>query len=347
MLLILRTNISLFPHKITVTYDDQQAVCDKADYVNMNLLGGLFVWEMSGDLMESLETPLLDVINRKLEETNFDCRTVASTEDGTIIDLPAPAPKGPSQAAVLEEEDPVVSALNWLDKAEAGDLISGGGGVGALTRGIFYYRTWNGQTFPSYTYRYSDFVDALRTMVTESVDGNTFFLVSGQDGSRRRQRQLQNGGGAAFDETSLAPTEMDETSLVYGLVNIAAILAHAMTDSIVHDACDELNTSYLPDDDADGLGLDDGKDSFRFPISNACGQDGRSYQNEQCEAEGDIKYDCTTQMNVQELAEMEATATSRGEWAGAPGPFYCGSKEMYGTTGECSIGYALVCTCCL
>ena len=42
----------------TVTFDDQQAVCDKADYVNMNLLGGLFVWEMSGDLMENLVRPL-------------------------------------------------------------------------------------------------------------------------------------------------------------------------------------------------------------------------------------------------------------------------------------------------
>ena len=37
-----------------MTYDNPQAVCDKADYVNKNLLGGLFVWEMSGDLMEDL-----------------------------------------------------------------------------------------------------------------------------------------------------------------------------------------------------------------------------------------------------------------------------------------------------
>mmetsp|Transcript_15713 Transcript_15713/g.33218 ORF Transcript_15713/g.33218 Transcript_15713/m.33218 type:complete len:769 (+) Transcript_15713:917-3223(+) len=73
-----------------VTYDDPQAVCDKANYVNENLLGGLHFWEMSGDLMESLETPLLDAINRKLEEPSFDCRTIASPEDGT--DIPTTSP---------------------------------------------------------------------------------------------------------------------------------------------------------------------------------------------------------------------------------------------------------------
>lgn len=31
-----------------VSYDDPQSVCDKAGYVHDNLLGGLFVWEMSG-----------------------------------------------------------------------------------------------------------------------------------------------------------------------------------------------------------------------------------------------------------------------------------------------------------
>lgn len=47
---------SIFPHRTSssVSYDDAQSVCDKADYVNKELLGGLFVWEMTGDLMQNL-----------------------------------------------------------------------------------------------------------------------------------------------------------------------------------------------------------------------------------------------------------------------------------------------------
>lgn len=40
-----------------MTYEDPQSVCDKTEYINTNLLGGLFVWEMSGDLMENLVRP--------------------------------------------------------------------------------------------------------------------------------------------------------------------------------------------------------------------------------------------------------------------------------------------------
>ena len=299
---------------------------------------------------------MLDSINRKLEEINFDCRVLASSEDGVVVELPAPAPKGPAQLERLDDEKVVTAILDHLDRAEEGRLISGGGGEGAFTRGVFVYRTWDKRTFPSYVYRYPHFVDALRIMATKGVDGNLFYLGEGQEviadeeaekevvqvsvppeeaiaNDATRQRLLQKDGGAAFDETPLGATEVYQTSLVYGLVNIAAFLAQAMTDSIIHDACDELNVEYLPNDDADGVGLDDGKDIFRFPISNSCGQNGRSYQNEQCEASEDIKYDCTTQMNVEELANMEAYGTSRGHWGGAPGSFYCGSKEMYGTTG--------------
>jgi len=303
---------------------------------------------MSGDLMENLDTPLLDAINRKLEETNFDCRTIATDEDGTVVALPAPAPKGPSQVQLKEDEYVVSAVLDHLNRAEEGELISGGGGAGAFTRGVFVYRTWDKRTFPSYTYRYRHFYDALKTMATQGVDGTMFFLGSGQEimtedeldsagtagtaaNGEPQRRRLQNT--AAFDEVALGATERVESSLVYGLVNVAAYLAMSMVDSIIHDACDETNIEYLPNDDSDGIGLDDGKDIHRFPISNACGQNGRSYQNEQCEAPEDMKYDCTTQLNVEKLANMEAHGTSRGHWAGAPGPFYCGSKEMYGTSG--------------
>ena len=279
---------------------------------------------------------MLDSINRKLEETNFDCRLISSPEDGTIVGLPPPASKGPSQFERRPDENVVTSLINHLDKAEDGELVSGGGGRGAFTRSAFVYRTFDGRLYPSYMYRYSHFVDSLKTMAITGVDGNFFYLGHGQEGGdtaeETDQRDLQANNFGSDEESTLGPTEVSQQSLVYGLVNIAAYLAQAMTDSIIHDACDELNVDYLPDNNVDGRGLEDGKDIHRFPISNACGQDGRSYQDEICDID-DSKYDCVSQMNIEQLANMEAQGISRGQWGGAPGPFYCGPKAVHGTTG--------------
>lgn len=296
------------------------------------------------------ETPLLDAINRKLEESNFDCRSIASSESGAVVSLPPPAPKGPSQIERREDESVVTTIVDHLTKAENGDLVSGGGAKGAFTRAVFMYRTWDGQLYPSYVYRYDHFLDALRMMSTVGVDGELFYLGYGQEvqddeeatqrrrlrlgerGPRRRRRGLQ-AAGFGSEEPGLGATDVSQLSLVYGLVNIAAFLAQAMSDSIIHDACDELNIDHLPMSTSDGIGLDDGNDEHRFPTSNACGQHGRSYQDEICKGT-EREYDCVGQMNIDELAGMEARGTSRGQWAGAPGPFYCGPKDMYQTTGE-------------
>mmetsp|Transcript_37135 Transcript_37135/g.88874 ORF Transcript_37135/g.88874 Transcript_37135/m.88874 type:complete len:600 (-) Transcript_37135:746-2545(-) len=55
---------------------------------------------------------------------------------------------------------------------------------------------------------------------------------------------------------------------VYGLVNLAAFLANAMVESIDQDTCSEINWQ-----DTQG----------RYALSNACGQESRSYQDEVCE----------------------------------------------------------------
>ncbi len=283
---------------------------------------------------------MVDSINRKLEETNFDCRLMASAEDGSIVDLPPPAPKGEEQILRLENASVVTSIIDHLQKAENGELA--GGGKGTITRAAFVYRAWDGSLFPSYFYRFEHFLDALEKMATVGVNGDLFYLGYGQnvsstnsaqnatgieDGQLRRQLQMEDEDNVALDAT-----EVLQTSLVYGLVNVAAYLAQAMTDSIIHDACDELNVDYLDDDNNDGRGLDDGKDVFRFPISNACGQYGRSYEDESCDTV-DLKYDCKSQMDVELLANMESNGISRGHWDGAPGSFYCGPKEVYGKTG--------------
>jgi len=322
-----------------VSYDDQQSVCDKADYVNKELLGGLFFWEMTGDLMQNMDTPLIDMINRKLTETNFDCRLMAESETEAVKPLPPPAPKGEEQILYDPKNITVVPAIvDHLSMVESGLLV--GTAKGALTRTVFVYRAWDGSLFPSYLYRFQDFLNALQTMSTEGVSGDSFYLGSGQamtntseigagkDDANETSRLLIDDE----EDADLNSTVVLENSLVYGLVNIAAFLAQAMTDSIIHDTCDELNIDHLDDDDTDRNGLDDGNDKFRFPISNACGQFGRNYETESCD-KIDIKFDCKSQMNVEELANMESRGISRGHWGGAPGSFYCGPKEIYEETG--------------
>lgn len=322
-----------------VSYDDQQSVCDKADYVNKELLGGLFFWEMTGDLMQNMETPLIDMINRKLTEINFDCRLIAESETEAVKPLPPPAPKGEEQIVYDEKNVTVVPAIvDHLSMVESGLLA--GTAKGALTRTVFVYRAWDGSLFPSYLYRFQDFLNTLQTMSTEGVNGDLFYLGSGQavtnateigagkDNANENARLLIDDE----EDADLNSTVVLENSLVYGLVNIAVFLAQAMTDSVIHDTCDELNIDHLDDDDTDRNGLDDRNDKFRFPISNACGQFGRNYETESCDTI-DIKYDCKSQMNVEELANMEARGISRGHWGGAPGSFYCGPKKFYGETG--------------
>lgn len=52
---------------------------------------------------------------------------------------------------------------------------------------------------------------------------------------------------------------------MYGLINVAAFLAQAMKETIRYDACDENSWDRVGDD-------------LMYPISNACGQLGQSYQ---------------------------------------------------------------------
>jgi len=56
-----------------VSFDDVQSICDKTEYAMDNALHGYIIWELSGDVMKDLNTPLLDVINRKLVLTETDC----------------------------------------------------------------------------------------------------------------------------------------------------------------------------------------------------------------------------------------------------------------------------------
>ena len=88
----------------------------------------------------------------------------------------------------------------------------------------------------------------------------------------------------------------------YGLVNLAAFLANCMVESIEADTCDELNWQEI---------------SGRYPLSNACGQESRSYQDETC---GGMQID-TFSCDV--VPYMESTAVSAASQKLAPPPFRC------------------------
>ena len=98
---------------------------------------------------------------------------------------------------------------------------------------------------------------------------------------------------------------------VYGLVNVATFLAQAMKETIKYNACDE--NSW----DAVGGG---------YPLSNACGQLGQSYQDYHC-SEAEKHMECPVDKN------MEITATTNAKWWGSPAPLFCGPKEKYPFTG--------------
>eukprot|EP00804_Cyclotella_cryptica_P021002 CCRYP_009303-RD/>CCRYP_009303-RD protein AED:0.09 eAED:0.09 QI:102/0.93/0.93/1/0.8/0.62/16/340/1751 len=100
----------------------------------------------------------------------------------------------------------------------------------------------------------------------------------------------------------------EEDTVDYGLVNLAAFLAHAVTQSIYFDACDENNWEVV---------------DFRYPLSNSCGQGlqgGLSYQDQKCTDE-DEGLECEVD------PKMEIYGVTHASWIGAPQPFYCGDKS--------------------
>ena len=97
-----------------------------------------------------------------------------------------------------------------------------------------------------------------------------------------------------------------DNSANYGYANIAAFLAQAVTQSIYNDTCDEISYEMV---------------DSRYPISNSCGQEGRSYQDEKCEG-GDKGMECEVDPT------MEVHGATHARWFGAPPPMYCGDRSV-------------------
>jgi hypothetical protein len=97
----------------------------------------------------------------------------------------------------------------------------------------------------------------------------------------------------------------------YGVVNAAVFLAQAYKEAIQFDACDENNWQLVNE---------------RFPLSNSCGQLGMSYQDMHCR-EDEAFMECPVKK------DMEQYALTSALWFQAPGPFKCGPKSKFPTTG--------------
>jgi len=101
-----------------------------------------------------------------------------------------------------------------------------------------------GLPYFSQSFTFDSFISALRVTARFGVSDGLFFYVGDPVSGERGFRA--------------------------GVVNLAAFLANAMVESIVYDSCDE---TYW-ESSSDG----------KYPMSNSCGQNSRSYQDETCPA---------------------------------------------------------------
>lgn len=150
-----------------------------------------------------------------------------------------------------------------------------------LSELLFMSQHPSGEMWPSYLYTWRGFQLALKKMTTGVGPGEKNFFYIG-DG-------------------------FSDNSLEYGLVNVAAFIAHGISQAIYYDACDENSWDMV---------------DFRYPLSNSCGQNGDSYQDEVCEREEDVGLECEVD------PKMEIQGVTHARWVGAPPPMSCGDRSV-------------------
>lgn len=105
---------------------------------------------------------------------------------------------------------------------------------------------------------------------------------------------------------------MGDVEARYGLVNTAAFLAHSMAQSIKHDICDEPNWEQV---------------NGKYPLSNACGQGGKSYQDMTCPVD-EKHMECPVKTT---MATRAVTHSNWGTFPGAPTHLFCQPKSTDGS----------------
>ncbi len=103
-----------------VSYDDEEAICDKTRYCMENELNGFIIWEISGDLMLDGSTPLIDAVHTKLRDPGLDCKdfryegslpppSVTPTTSPSLRPTPRPTPVRTPNPTKLPTSPPVQS----------------------------------------------------------------------------------------------------------------------------------------------------------------------------------------------------------------------------------------------
>ncbi len=134
-------------------------------------------------------------------------------------------------------------------------------------------------------FSFSKFAEVLFDMASGAVEGKYFYVGHG----RTTNRQLRKRG----------------------MVNIAAFLAHAKTNGFQNNDCDERNVDFL---------MPDGT-TRKYPLSNACGQFGDSYQDERCDVSESFM-ECAPDPNML----VSAVPDTDGDSYKNPPAFFCGPK---------------------
>lgn len=85
-----------------ISYDNENAICAKVQYVQEHELAGFIIWELSGDVMDDLSTPLLDITNKKLNNPDLSCG-----EPGILPEDGGELPKTPASSPIASYESSV------------------------------------------------------------------------------------------------------------------------------------------------------------------------------------------------------------------------------------------------
>jgi len=166
--------------------------------------------------------------------------------------------------------------------------------------------------------RIAHFEDVSRYLKRRRALIDSDIFVS-ETNSGRAQSRLYTLDGFLNTLQELATEGVDEKMVFYigqgkvgnfehGLVNIALFLAHAMTRGILWDTCEEVNHHLV-----------DGK----LPLSNACGQQGRSYSDDMC-PQADAAMECAVDSSMVLQAFVGIS--------GSP-PFFCADTSTHPFTG--------------
>ncbi|KAL7464764.1 hypothetical protein ACHAXS_005100 [Conticribra weissflogii] len=164
-------------------------------------------------------------------------------------------------------------------------------------------------------------VFAILEQIKDQIDNEIFLYQGSEPSTVYRYQGFKSGLQIMFD-TGVAGKffylgDDSPNGYLYGLANIAAFLGQSMKETIQYDACDENSWDLV---------------NSKYPLSNACGQLGQSYQDYHCSDE-EKHMECPVDPN------MSIKGVTHAKWYGAPGPLFCGPKSEYPFSGYWDYGY--------